>query len=48
VLVEVVIRVPESAPVKAIATVVVPGRDPDHYAWINATVQRNLYRISLP
>jgi len=28
--------------------VVVPGRDPDHYAWINATVQRNLYRISLP
>jgi eukaryotic-like serine/threonine-protein kinase len=28
--------------------VLVPGRDPDHYAWINATVQRNLYRISLP
>ena len=24
------------------------GEDPDHYAWINATVQRNLYRISLP
>ncbi|HXS75507.1 MAG TPA: winged helix-turn-helix domain-containing protein [Terracidiphilus sp.] len=29
-------------------SVIVPGRDPDHYAWINATVQRNLYRISLP
>lgn len=29
-------------------SVVVPGRDPEHYAWINATVQRNLYRISLP
>jgi DNA-binding winged helix-turn-helix (wHTH) protein/Tol biopolymer transport system component len=29
-------------------SVVVPGKDPDHYAWINATVQRNLYRISLP
>jgi len=29
-------------------SVVVPGLDPDHYAWINATVQRNLYRISLP
>jgi len=29
-------------------SVLVPGRDPDHYAWINATVQRNLYRISLP
>jgi len=28
--------------------VLIPGRDPDHYAWINATVQRNLYRISLP
>ena len=28
--------------------VLVPGKDPDHYAWINATVQRNLYRISLP
>jgi len=26
----------------------VPGMDLDHYAWINATVQRNLYRISLP
>lgn len=29
-------------------SVLVPGKDPDHYAWINATVQRNLYRISLP
>ena len=29
-------------------SVVVPERDPDHYAWINATVQRNLYRIALP
>lgn len=29
-------------------SVVVPGRDPEHYAWINATVQRNLYRITLP
>lgn len=29
-------------------SVVVPGLDPDHYAWISATVQRNLYRISLP
>lgn len=29
-------------------SVVVPGLDPDHYAWINATVQRNLYRILLP
>jgi len=28
--------------------VLVPGKDPDHYAWINATVQRNLYRITLP
>jgi len=26
----------------------VPGKDPDHYAWINTTVHRNLYRISLP
>lgn len=29
-------------------SVAVPGMDPDHYAWINATVQRNLYRITLP
>jgi DNA-binding winged helix-turn-helix (wHTH) protein/Tol biopolymer transport system component len=29
-------------------SVVVPGLDPEHYAWINATVQRNLYRVSLP
>jgi DNA-binding winged helix-turn-helix (wHTH) protein/Tol biopolymer transport system component len=27
---------------------VVPGRDPGQYAWVNTTVQRNLYRISLP
>jgi DNA-binding winged helix-turn-helix (wHTH) protein/Tol biopolymer transport system component len=26
----------------------VPGKDPAHYAWINITVHRNLYRISLP
>ena len=25
-----------------------PGMDPDHYAWVNTTVHRNLYRISLP
>jgi DNA-binding winged helix-turn-helix (wHTH) protein/Tol biopolymer transport system component len=25
-----------------------PGRDPEHYAWVNTTVHRNLYRISLP
>ena len=25
-----------------------PGKDPDHYAWVNNTVHRNLYRISLP
>ena len=25
-----------------------PGKDPEHYAWINYTVHRNLYRISLP
>ena len=24
------------------------GTDSEHYAWINSTVQRNLYRISLP
>jgi len=29
-------------------SVVVPEKDPDHYAWISATVQRNLYRVSLP
>ncbi|WP_109485933.1 winged helix-turn-helix domain-containing protein [Occallatibacter savannae] len=29
-------------------SVLVPGMDPEHYAWINATVQRNLYRVSLP
>lgn len=28
--------------------VLVPGRDLTQYAWINATVQRNLYRISMP
>ncbi len=27
---------------------VVPGKDPDHYAWVNTTMHRNLYRISLP
>lgn len=27
---------------------IVPGIDPAHYAWINYTVHRNLYRISLP
>jgi len=25
-----------------------PGRDLDHYAWVNTTVHRNLYRVSLP
>lgn len=28
--------------------VLVPGKDPEHYAWVNTTVHRNLYRISLP
>ncbi|HKO18038.1 MAG TPA: hypothetical protein VJU82_04045, partial [Acidobacteriaceae bacterium] len=27
---------------------VVPGIDPGQYAWVNTTVHRNLYRISLP
>jgi DNA-binding winged helix-turn-helix (wHTH) protein/Tol biopolymer transport system component len=26
---------------------VVPGKDPEHYVWVNTTVHRNLYRISL-
>jgi DNA-binding winged helix-turn-helix (wHTH) protein/Tol biopolymer transport system component len=26
----------------------VPGKDPEHYVWVNTTVHRNLYRISLP
>jgi DNA-binding winged helix-turn-helix (wHTH) protein/Tol biopolymer transport system component len=26
----------------------VPGKDPEHYAYVNTTVHRNLYRISLP
>jgi DNA-binding winged helix-turn-helix (wHTH) protein/Tol biopolymer transport system component len=26
----------------------VPGKDPEHYAWVKVTVHRNLYRISLP
>jgi len=26
----------------------VPGKDAEHYAWVNVTVHRNLYRISLP
>lgn len=25
-----------------------PGRDLGHYAWVNTTIHRNLYRISLP
>lgn len=25
----------------------VPGKDPEHYAWVNTTVHRNLYRISM-
>jgi eukaryotic-like serine/threonine-protein kinase len=25
-----------------------PGKDLEHYAWVNTTVHRNLYRISLP
>jgi DNA-binding winged helix-turn-helix (wHTH) protein/Tol biopolymer transport system component len=25
-----------------------PGKDPQHYAWVSITVHRNLYRISLP
>jgi len=27
---------------------IIPGKDPENYAWVNTTVQRNLYRISLP
>jgi DNA-binding winged helix-turn-helix (wHTH) protein/Tol biopolymer transport system component len=26
----------------------VPGKDPDHFAYVNSIVHRNLYRISLP
>jgi hypothetical protein len=26
----------------------VPGKDPGHFAYVNTTVHRNLYRISLP
>ena len=26
----------------------VPGKDPEHFAYVNTTVHRNLYRISLP
>ena len=26
----------------------VPGKNPEDYAWVNTTVHRNLYRISLP
>ena len=26
----------------------VPGKDPAHFAYVNTTVHRNLYRISLP
>jgi len=25
-----------------------PGKDPEHYVWVNTTTHRNLYRISLP
>jgi hypothetical protein len=25
-----------------------PGWDLEHYAWVNTTIHRNLYRISLP
>jgi Tol biopolymer transport system component len=25
-----------------------PGNDPEHYAWVNTTVHRNLYRVSFP
>ena len=25
-----------------------PGKDLEHYAWVNTTIHRNLYRISLP
>jgi DNA-binding winged helix-turn-helix (wHTH) protein/Tol biopolymer transport system component len=27
---------------------IVPGKDPEHYVWVNTTVHRNLYRVSLP
>jgi DNA-binding winged helix-turn-helix (wHTH) protein/Tol biopolymer transport system component len=27
---------------------VVPGKDPEHFAYVNTTAHRNLYRISLP
>jgi len=27
---------------------IVPGKDPEHYAWVNRTVHRNLYRITIP
>ena len=27
---------------------IAPGRDPEHFAYVNTTVHRNLYRISLP
>ncbi len=33
--------------VGAIAKLLVPGRDPAHFAYVNTTVHRNLYRISL-
>jgi hypothetical protein len=26
----------------------VQGKDPAHYVWVNTTVHRNLYQISLP
>lgn len=42
----------ESAAIHGARTVArgapVPAMDPDHYAWVNTTVHRNLYRILLP
>jgi hypothetical protein len=29
-------------------TELVPGKDLSHYAYVNTTAHRNLYRISLP
>lgn len=26
----------------------IPGKNPDHYAWVNTTAHRNLYRVTLP
>jgi len=27
---------------------IVPGKDPEHYAWVNTTLHRNLYRVLFP